>query len=241
MEARRLGRGNSRLCRASGNTQSATPFASTLAVVDLHLTDGDASPLIGVLSARGIAVIVTTGGSIEPEQPDLSQAIAVLQKPYRESDLITSIISLTKDPLSWISVCRAWQQNCCNRLISTPRSMSWNGSAWKFLDGDRPAVRRGSRGRAQGDPKNQIVRECRMSHRQPLRRGARLARSTETVAACDPSGPRAKSLHGPPPEATAIRSRPFFLLARCRPSELWIFQTHSVGRPADGRSRRALL
>ena len=70
------------------------------AVVDLHLTDGDASPLIGVLSARGIAVIVTTGGSIEPVQPDLSQAIAVLQKPYRESDLINSIISLTKDPLS---------------------------------------------------------------------------------------------------------------------------------------------
>ena len=93
--------------------------------------------------------------------------------------------------------------------------------------------------KSAGRPQNQIVRECRMSHRQPLRRGARLARSTETVAACDPSGPRAKSLHGPPPEATAIRSRPFFLLARCRPSELWIFQT--LCRPAGRRPKPARI
>jgi hypothetical protein len=53
-----------------------------------------------LLSARGIPVIFTTGGSIDPVQPDLSQAVAVLQKPYRERGLLKSIIWLSKDHLS---------------------------------------------------------------------------------------------------------------------------------------------
>ena len=56
------------------------------AVIDLHLADGDASALIGVLSGRGIPVVVTTGGTIDREM--LTQTVAVLQKPYPEADLI---------------------------------------------------------------------------------------------------------------------------------------------------------
>jgi hypothetical protein len=46
----------------------------------------DASPSIGVLSERGIPVIVTTGGTIDRKL--LTQTVAVLQKPYSEADLI---------------------------------------------------------------------------------------------------------------------------------------------------------
>ena len=56
------------------------------AVIDLHVADGDASPLIGVLSERRIPVVVTTGGTIDREL--LTQTVAVLQKPYPEADLI---------------------------------------------------------------------------------------------------------------------------------------------------------
>jgi CheY-like chemotaxis protein len=66
------------------------------AIVDLRLTDGDATPVIRVLSERGIPVVVTTGSNIEDVQPDLSQAVAVLQKPYRESDLIKTMVWVTK-------------------------------------------------------------------------------------------------------------------------------------------------
>ena len=38
------------------------------AVVDLHLADGNASPLIQVLSERGIAVVVTTGDEVDRRQ-----------------------------------------------------------------------------------------------------------------------------------------------------------------------------
>jgi DNA-binding response OmpR family regulator len=56
------------------------------AVNDLHVADGNASPLIGVLSERGIPVVVTTGRTVDREL--LTQTVAVLQKPYREADLI---------------------------------------------------------------------------------------------------------------------------------------------------------
>ena len=38
------------------------------AVVDLHVADGDASSLIGVLSERGIPAVVTTGSIIEEQR-----------------------------------------------------------------------------------------------------------------------------------------------------------------------------
>ena len=64
------------------------------AVVDLHIADGDASSLIGVLSERGIPAVVTTGGIIDREL--LSQTVAVLQKPYSESDFIKILASMVK-------------------------------------------------------------------------------------------------------------------------------------------------
>jgi len=70
-----------------------TPFDA--AVVDLLLADGNASPLIQVLSERGIAVVITTGDEVDRGQPALSKAVAILQKPHTESDLINAI---TKTP-----------------------------------------------------------------------------------------------------------------------------------------------
>jgi CheY-like chemotaxis protein len=57
------------------------------AVVDLLLADGNASPLIQILSERGIPVVISTGDEVDRGQPALSKAVAVLQKPYAESDL----------------------------------------------------------------------------------------------------------------------------------------------------------
>jgi hypothetical protein len=62
------------------------------AVVDLHLADGNASPLIQVLSERGIPVVITTGDEVDRGQPALSKAVAILQKPHADSDLINTII-----------------------------------------------------------------------------------------------------------------------------------------------------
>ena len=61
-----------------------------VAVVDLLLADGNASPLIQVLSERGIPAVITTGEEVDRGQPDLSKA-AILQKPHNESDLINAI------------------------------------------------------------------------------------------------------------------------------------------------------
>jgi DNA-binding NtrC family response regulator len=61
------------------------------AVVDLHLADGNASPLIQVLSERGIPVVVTTGAEVDRRQPALSKAVAILQKPHADSDLVNTV------------------------------------------------------------------------------------------------------------------------------------------------------
>jgi DNA-binding NtrC family response regulator len=61
------------------------------AVVDLLLADGNASPLIQILSERGIPVVISTGDEVDRGQPALSKAVAVLQKPYAESDLINAV------------------------------------------------------------------------------------------------------------------------------------------------------
>ena len=40
-------------------------------------------------------MIVTTGDSVDDLQPDLSKAIAILRKPYLESELIKTMAWLT--------------------------------------------------------------------------------------------------------------------------------------------------
>jgi CheY-like chemotaxis protein len=65
------------------------------AVVDLHLADGNVSPLIQVLSERGIPVVITTGDEVDRGQPAPSKAVAILQKPHADSDLINAIQKAT--------------------------------------------------------------------------------------------------------------------------------------------------
>jgi DNA-binding NtrC family response regulator len=61
------------------------------AIVDLHLVDGNASPLIQILSERKIPVVISTGDEIDLEHPALSNAVAILQKPHTDTDLIEAI------------------------------------------------------------------------------------------------------------------------------------------------------
>src|ERR1700730_7236412 len=59
------------------------------AVVDLSVADGNASPLVQVLSERGIPVVVTTGAEVDRRQPALSKSgrhsskAAVRQRPHQ--------------------------------------------------------------------------------------------------------------------------------------------------------------
>src|ERR1700730_2989126 len=62
------------------------------AVVDLHLADGNASPLIQVLSERGIPVVITTGDEVDRGQPALSKAVAILQKPHADWPLVMAFL-----------------------------------------------------------------------------------------------------------------------------------------------------
>ncbi len=66
-------------------------FSFDVALVDLRLQDGDASPLIQILSERGVAVVITTGDLVCQGQPALRTAIDVLQKPYTDRDLINAL------------------------------------------------------------------------------------------------------------------------------------------------------
>ena len=65
--------------------------AFDLAVLDLHLKDGDARPLFKLLSDRAIPFIVTTGGDVACKESDRSQTFAVLAKPCRDGEIIDAL------------------------------------------------------------------------------------------------------------------------------------------------------
>ena len=77
------------IASAKSALDEGIPFDA--AVVDLGLADGNASTLIQVLSERGIAVVIMTGYGVDRGQPDLGKAVAILQKPHADSDLINAI------------------------------------------------------------------------------------------------------------------------------------------------------
>ena len=62
-----------------------------VAILDLHVKDGHARPLIKLFSDHDIPFIVTTGGDVAYEESDFSQALAVLAKPYRDDELIDAL------------------------------------------------------------------------------------------------------------------------------------------------------
>jgi DNA-binding NtrC family response regulator len=75
---------------AQSSLDGDIPFDA--AVVDLCVVDGNASPLIPVLSERGIPVVITTGADVDLGHPALSKAAVVIQKPHANSDLIEAIV-----------------------------------------------------------------------------------------------------------------------------------------------------
>ena len=56
------------------------------AIVDLVLSNENASPMIQILSEREIPVVVSTGADIDLGHPALSSAVAFLQKPYTKAN-----------------------------------------------------------------------------------------------------------------------------------------------------------
>jgi DNA-binding NtrC family response regulator len=76
---------------ASAKSALDEGFSFDVALVDLRLQDGDASPLVQILSERGVAVVITTGDEVSQGQPALRTAIDILQKPYTDQDLIYAL------------------------------------------------------------------------------------------------------------------------------------------------------
>jgi DNA-binding NtrC family response regulator len=62
------------------------------AIVDLLLTNESACPLIQILSERRIPIVITTGADIDLGHPALGKAVAFLQKPYNDSELIEALV-----------------------------------------------------------------------------------------------------------------------------------------------------
>jgi DNA-binding NtrC family response regulator len=83
-----------RIANSAASAKSALDegFPFDVALVDLYLGDGDASPLIQILSERGVAVVVTTDYAVGRGQPALRPAIEFLQKPYTDRDLINALM-----------------------------------------------------------------------------------------------------------------------------------------------------
>jgi DNA-binding NtrC family response regulator len=77
------------IAAAQATLDDGIPFDA--AIVDLHLVDGNASPLIQILSEREIPVVISTGDEIDLGRPALSSAVAFLQ-PYNDSDLIEALV-----------------------------------------------------------------------------------------------------------------------------------------------------
>ncbi|MGA7386152.1 MAG: response regulator [Methylocella sp.] len=77
---------------ASAKSALDEGFPFDVALVDLRLQDGDAGPLVKIMSERGIAVVITTGDLVCQGQPALRTAIDILQKPYTDRDLINALM-----------------------------------------------------------------------------------------------------------------------------------------------------
>jgi DNA-binding NtrC family response regulator len=80
------------IASAKSALEEGTPF--DVAIVDLILEDGNATPLFQVLSEREIPVVITTGDQVDQGLPALSKAFTILQKPYLDRDLINALMKL---------------------------------------------------------------------------------------------------------------------------------------------------
>jgi DNA-binding NtrC family response regulator len=83
-----------RIANSAASAKSALDegFPFDVALVDLYLEGGDASPLIQILSERGVAVVITTGYAVCRGHPALRPAIEFLQKPYTDQALIDALM-----------------------------------------------------------------------------------------------------------------------------------------------------
>ena len=77
-------------CVASAERILRAGEAFDVAVLDLHLRDGDARSLIELFSVRAIPFVVTTGDTAAADLK-LGTAIAVLGKPFRSEDLVDAL------------------------------------------------------------------------------------------------------------------------------------------------------
>jgi DNA-binding NtrC family response regulator len=61
------------------------------AILDVHLLDGDVSPVLHVLMARGVPVVVQTGGGLPARLKEAYPDLLVLRKPNDASRLVAKL------------------------------------------------------------------------------------------------------------------------------------------------------
>jgi CheY-like chemotaxis protein len=65
------------------------------AIVDLRLPDGDAAPLIDILTSRGTPVVVATAALLDHPELLSKEHVRVLEKPFGETALIQALREMT--------------------------------------------------------------------------------------------------------------------------------------------------
>lgn len=61
------------------------------AILDVHLLDGDVSPVLHALMARGVPVVVQTGGGLPAQLKEAYPELLVLRKPNDASHLVAKL------------------------------------------------------------------------------------------------------------------------------------------------------
>jgi CheY-like chemotaxis protein len=113
-----------------------------VAIVDLILEDGNATPLFQVLSGRGIPVVITTGDEVDQGLPAQSKAITILQKkalsrqgPYQCPHEMRGSCALgaARDPTNPITRRAAWDGSTISGGGNQLTSRAWKGSRMPSL------------------------------------------------------------------------------------------------------------
>lgn len=76
----------------SAKTALGKGITFDVAIVDFHLGETNAAPLLRTLTERSIAAVITTGDEVDAIQAALGKTVSILQKPYSEKVLIGALM-----------------------------------------------------------------------------------------------------------------------------------------------------
>ena len=84
-----------KIANSIGSAETALGKGITfdVAIVDFHLGETNAAPLLRTLTERSIAAVITTGDEVDAIQAALgNKTVSILQKPYSEKVLIDALM-----------------------------------------------------------------------------------------------------------------------------------------------------